>query len=102
MVSKGWTVNVNGNSYNTSSTESTSTLEETGEEISTPIPFYAKPILSDDESGDYVDADGNYYNIVGAQFVYGDDLSTYGMFVSMEDAAANMRLTKIERNQVQP
>lgn len=30
----------------------------------------------------------------GGNYIYGDDISTYGMFTSEEDAAANMRLTK--------
>ena len=73
------------------------TLDEDGNEVETPIPFYAKPLPSDEEHGDYFDSEGNYYNILGAQFIYGDDLSTYGMFTCEEDAAMNMRLTKIEK-----
>ena len=42
-------------------------------------------------------ANGNFFNILGGQFIYGDDLSTYGMFTCEEDAATNMRLTKYER-----
>jgi hypothetical protein len=34
---------------------------------------------------------------LGGQFIYGDDLSTYGMFTCEDDAAANMGLTKIEK-----
>ena len=99
MVDKGWTVYVNGSEYTPSASDPTSitTLDENGEEIITPIPYYAKPVPATEETASYVDADGNYYNIAGGQFIYGDDLSTYGMFTCEEDAAANMRLTKIER-----
>ena len=97
IANKGWTVYVNGSTYTPTSTASIMTLDELGNEVETPIPFYAKPIPSDEEHGDYVDSEGNYYIILGAQFIYGDDLSTYGMFTSEADAAANMRLTKVER-----
>lgn len=97
IASKGWTVYVKGNTYTPTATASIMTLDELGNEIETPIPYYAKPIPAYEEHGDYIDSEGNYYNILGAQFIYGDDLSTYGMFTSEEDAAANMRLTKIER-----
>lgn len=96
MVSKGWIVYVNG-SEDSNIWTPTSLTPENGEEISTPIPFYAKPVPSDEETATYADEQGNYYNILGGQFIYGDDLSTYGMFVNEEDAAANMRLTKIEK-----
>ena len=97
IASKGWTVYVNGSTYSPTSTASIMTLDELGNEVETPIPFYAKPLPSDEETASYVDDDGNYYNILGAQFIYGDDLSTYGMFTCEADAAANMRLTKIEK-----
>ena len=67
-------------------------------ERETPIPFYAKPVEATEETAQYTDREGNYYNILGAQFIYGDDISTYGMFTCLDDAAANMRLTKIERD----
>ena len=37
-----------------------------------------------------------YYIILGAQKVFGDDLSTYGMFTSIENAAMNMGFTPYE------
>ena len=95
---KGWTVYVNGSSSSNIYTPATASLDETGETVSAPIPFWAKPVPSDEEHANYVDAEGNFFNILGGQFIYGDDLSTYGMFTCEEDAAANMRLTKIERN----
>ena len=97
IASRGWTVYVNGSAYTPTGVASVMTLDEIGNEVETPIPFYAKPIASDEEHAEYVDADGNYYNILGAQFIYGDDLSTYGMFTNEEDAAATMGLTKIEK-----
>ena len=96
ISNKGWTVYVNGSASSNIWTP-TSLTPLDGEEISTPIPFYAKPIPSNEESGEYIDSNGNYYNILGSQFIYGDDLSTYGMFTCEEDAAANMRLIKVER-----
>ena len=97
IASKGWTVYVNGSEYTPSSVSSIMTLDELGNEAKTLIPFYAKPVPATEETASYVDANGDFFNIVGAQFIYGDDLSTYGMFISLEDAAANMRLTKIEK-----
>jgi hypothetical protein len=97
IASKGWTVYVNGKEYTPTASAAIITLDETGQEISTPIPFYAKPVEATEEDAEYIDKQGNYYNILGAQFIYGDDLSTYGMFTCEEDAAANMRLTKIEK-----
>ena len=94
-VSKGWTVYVNGSQYTPTSPAAITTLDETGQEITTPIPFWAKPINSDEQHARYTDSEGNFYNILGAQFIYGDDLSIYGMFTCEEDAAAQMRLTKI-------
>ena len=96
IASKGWSVYVNGSSTS-NKWNPTSITPENGEEITTPIPFYAKPVPAIEETASYVDSESNYYNILGAQFIYGDDLSTYGMFTCEADAAANMRLTKIER-----
>ena len=93
MVSKGWTVYVNGSHYTPTSPAAITTLDENGEETVTPIPFYAKPVQSDEKHAKFIDAQGNYYNILGGQFIYGDDTSTYGMFTCEADAAANMRLT---------
>ena len=97
MVSKGWTIYVNGSTYTPSSIVTTMTLDENGEVKETPIPFYAKPVPAHETKAEYVDSEGNYYNILGAQFIYGADLSTYGMFLNEEDAAANMRLIKLSK-----
>ena len=100
MAAKGWKVIAAGKTYNPTSPAAIITLDENGEEITTPIPFYAKPVPATERTANYVDANGNYFDIVGGQFIYGDDLSTYGMFTCEADAAANMRLTKIEKPQM--
>ena len=96
---KGWTVFVNGSEYISKSTPNdgsnpTSMFDETQ---NSPIPFYAKPVQTDEKHGRYTDSEGNYFNILGGQFIYGDDISSYGMFINEEDAAMNMGLTKIEK-----
>ena len=101
IASKGWTVYVNGSLYTPTSPAAITTLDETGIETTTPIPFYAKPVPSDEQHARYTDEQGNYYNILGGQFIYGDNLETYGMFTCEEDAAANMRLTKFEKPQTE-
>lgn len=98
IASKGWTVYVNGSEYTPTSPAAITTLDENGEATVTPIPFWAKPVPTTEETASYVDANGNFFNIAGGQFIYGDDMSTYGMFTCEEDAATNMGLTKIERN----
>jgi hypothetical protein len=108
MVDKGWIVFVNSNYYggdedgyygytaSASLASSAMTLDEIGEsEMFNPKPYWAKPVPSDEEHAKYVDSEGNFYNILGAQFIYGDSLETYGMFTSLEDAQAQMRLKKI-------
>lgn len=94
---KGWQVYVNG-SNDSNIFNPAAVIPEEGEgEMPQIIPFYAKPVESDEEHAEYVGEDGKYYNILGGQFIFVDDPETYGMFVSLEDAAANMRLTKIEK-----
>ena len=97
IVSKGWQLFVNGSSD--AYVPAIASLDETDETTLTPIPYWAKPVQSDEKHARYIDNEGNYYNILGAQFIYGDDLSTYGMFTCEEDAAAQMRLTKVEKRQ---
>ena len=105
IAAKGWDVYVNGFRVNGPSCgsccASLTTLDETGQEITTPIPFWAKPVLSDEQHAQYTDSEGNFYNILGAQFIYGDNLETYGMFTSLEDAAAQMRLKKIGEEEIE-
>ena len=94
IASKNWTVYVGVNGGYGTQWNPTSLIPIDGEEQQTPIPFWAKPVPSDEEHAQYVDENGNFYNILGGNYIYGDDLSNYGMFTSEEDAAANMRLTK--------
>lgn len=105
---KGWEVYANGAAYYGSTTccatccASLATLDENGEETTeTPIPFYAKPVPAPKDKAEYVDSEGNYYNVLGAQFIYVSDPETYGMFTSLEDAVANMRLTKIGEEEIE-
>ena len=97
---KGWQVYVNGSS-DSNIFNPTNTTSLDGEESVTPIPFYAKPVESDEEHAEYTDGNDKFYNILGGQFIFVDDLETYGMFTSLEDAAANMRLTKIEKQEIE-
>ena len=100
MVDKGWTVYVNGSSWS-SAPHPYALTDENDEEPVDVKPFYAKPIPSDEEHARYMDVEGNFFNILGAQFIYGDDISTYGMFLNEEDAATNMRLTKIVKDTIE-
>ena len=94
IASKNWIVYVGVNGGSPSEWNPTSLIPIDGEEQQTPIPYWAKPIQSDEQHAHYVDAEGNFYNILGGNYIYGDTLDTYGMFTSLEDAAAQMRLTK--------
>ena len=92
---KGWQVYVNGSS--TDYAPSTTLIPIDGEETITPIPYWAKPQETDEEHAEYIGEDGKYYIILGGNYIFVDDKETYGLFTSLEDAAANMRLTKIEK-----
>ena len=97
IASKNWIVYVGVNGTYGSQWNPTSLTPENGEEQQTPIPFWAKPINSDEQYAQYLDSEGNFYNILGGNYIYGDNLESYGMFTCEEDAAANMRLRKIEK-----
>ena len=96
----GWQVYVNGSS-DSNIFNPTNTTSLDGEESVTPIPFYAKPVESDEEHAEYTDGNDKFYNILGGQFIFVDDPETYGLFTSLEDAATNMRLTKIEKTEIE-
>jgi hypothetical protein len=100
IASKNWTVYVGVNGGSSTQWNPTSLIPIDGEETTNPIPFWAKPVQSDEQHARYVDEQGNFYDILGGNYIYGDDLSTYGMFTCEADAAANMRLTKIEKSSV--
>ena len=97
IASKNWTVYVGVNGGSSTKWNPTALTPIDGEETTNPIPYWAKPVPSDEQHAQYVDEQGNFYNILGGNFIYGDNLETYGMFTSLEDAAANMRLAKIEK-----
>jgi hypothetical protein len=97
IASKNWIVFVGAAGIRPRPWTPTSLTPIDGEEQQTPIPFYAKPVQSDEQHARYVDENGNFFDILGGNYIYGDDLSTYGMFTCEADAAANMRLTKIEK-----
>ena len=65
IANKGWTVYVNGSAYTPTSASSIMTLDENGEEIEQMIPYYAKPVPTTEELAEYIDSNGNYYNIMG-------------------------------------
>lgn len=94
---KGWNVYVDYNPSTTSVASSVATLDETDETQTVPTVYWAKPVPSDEKHARYIDAEGNYYNILGGNLIYVDDPDTYGMFTCDEDAAMQMRLTKIEK-----
>ena len=102
MANKGWKVYANGHIYYTTQDDDLGPINLLNEEENnSPIPFYAKSIEVEEDKAKYVGEDGKFYNILGAQFIYGDDISTYGMFINEEDAAANMRLTKIVKENIE-
>ena len=101
---KGWKVYVNGSSDTYVPLPPPSpyvSLDETGEAMTAPIPFWAKPEPATEETAKYIDENGNFFNILGGQFIYVDDPDTYGMFTCEEDAAANMRLTPYTKPQTE-
>ena len=98
IADKGWTVYVTGSDMNDTVISPVSTLSLEDEMITNaPIPFYAKPIEVSEEEAEYTDNNGKYYVINGGHYIFGDDISSYGMFLDIEDAALNMGLTKIEK-----
>ena len=97
IMNKGWTVFLNRTLQTTDEgIEGIATTDENGTTTVTPVPYYYKSKEVPKEYAEWTDGE-KYYIILGAQKVFGDDISTYGMFTSLEDAAANMRLTKIEK-----
>ena len=96
---KGWKVFVNGT--DNSNIFNPAALIPTDEEMPQIIPFYAKPEEVSEEEAEYIGEDGKYYIILGGQFIFVDDPETYGMFTSLEDAAAQMRLTKIGKEEIE-
>lgn len=98
---KGWSVYVGVNGNSPSEFTPTSLIPIDGEETITPIPYWAKPQETDEEHAEYIGEDGKFYIILGGNYIFVDDPETYGLFTSLEDAAANMRLTKIEKTEIE-
>ena len=104
---KGWEVYVecNGGISNCCASccatccASLTTLDETDGEFVAPKPYWAKPVPATEDTARYIDNDGNYYNILGGDYIYVHDPETYGMFTSLEDAQAQMRLTKFTKGE---
>ena len=71
-------------------------LDDQGE-TTTPTPYWAKPKEVNEKNAKYIGEDGKYYIILGGNHIFVSDPETYGLFTSLEDAAANMRLTKLEK-----
>ena len=94
IANKGWVVSLSG----VGDINPTNAALIDGEETVIPVSYWYKPIKCDKTFGDYVNANGQYFNIVGGRYIFGDDISTYGQFTSLEEAEQAMNLTKIERN----
>lgn len=69
-------------------------------------PYYAKLIPSDEKHAEFIDENGNFFDVIGGKTLFVKDIDTYGIFTSREDAISQMRLTphrytkqiKIERH----
>ena len=96
IMNKGWTVYLNGTQQTADEgVEGAATADEDGTITVTPVPYYCKPVEVEQKEANWTDGE-KYYIILGAQKVFGDDLSTYGMFTSIENAAMNMGFTPYE------
>ena len=93
IYNKGWEVFVNGSDTAYAPADGTVLIPIDGEQTTAPKPYWAKPVPATEEEANYIDENGNFFNILGGQFIYVSDPETYGMFTCEEDAAANMRLT---------
>ena len=94
IANKGWVVSLSG----VGDINPTNVALIDGEETVIPVSYWYKPVKCDKTFGGYVNANGQYFNIVGGRYIFGDDISTYGQFTSLEEAEQAMNLTKIERN----
>lgn len=93
IMNKGWTVYLNGTLQTSDEgVEGVATLAEDGTIAITPVPYYCKSKEVPKEYAEWTDGE-KYYIILGAQKIFGDDLSNYGMFTSIKDAATNMGFT---------
>ena len=94
IANKGWTVTLNG-ARNEISPTNVALID--GEQTVTPISYWYKPIPSDERFATHINANGELFEIVGGRYIFGDNLSTYGQFTSLEEAEQAMGLTKYIR-----
>ena len=99
ICDKGWAIALNSSSVS-GFVPSTNQTSIDGEETVTPVSYWFKPIESDEEHGTYVNANGEYFDIMGGRYIFGDDISTYGQFTSLEEAEQAMGLTKVVREKI--
>jgi hypothetical protein len=92
IANKGWAVSLSG----VGDINPTNTALIDDEETVIPVSYWYKPIKCDKTFGEYVNTNGEYFNIVGGRHIFGDDISTYGQFTSLEEAEQAMGLTKVE------
>ena len=90
---KGWTVQLD--CIEEENTENVSTTS--GQKTKKPVVHWYKPVSSNEKYGSYMNANGEYFDIVGGRYIFGDDMSTYGQFTSLKQAEQAMGLTKVER-----
>lgn len=102
IASKGWTVYLNSKIQdpNTPGLEGVEGITENSSSSSSPSTiYYYKPAEVDEKNAEYTDGK-KFYIILGGEYIFGDDISTYGQFVSLEDAIINMGLQKVETNNI--
>lgn len=90
------TYDITPSTYSLRNTESEENEEEIDETIA-PTMYYYKSVEVPEPMATYIDQNNKYYIIIGAEFIYGDDLSNYNQYTSMEEAANDMGLTKYIR-----
>lgn len=92
IANKGWIVYLNSTTVtqdpDTPGLEGISQTDET----TTPTIHYYKPVEVNQEYAEYTDG-VSFYILLGAEYVFGDDISTYGQFTSLNDAITQMGLT---------
>lgn len=93
IVNKGWIVYLNSTSIEQN--PDTPGLEGIVIDDETPSPapvHYYKAVEVSEEYAEYTDGN-KFYILLGAEYVFGDDLSTYGQFTSLDNAITQMGLT---------
>lgn len=91
IAEKGWIVYLNSNVQDPDNPG----LENIAVDDETPslAPiYYYKAVEVNEEHAEYTDGN-KFYILLGAEYVFGDDLSTYGQFTSLDNAITQMGLT---------